>query len=45
MAIGPVTLADHRVVSGFLCEPLAIEGAEDISAHGSWRAWKKASVG
>jgi len=26
-------------VSGFVCEGMAIEGAEDISALGSWRKY------
>jgi allophanate hydrolase len=38
MAIGPVELADGGMVPGFLCEPAAIAGAEDITAAGSWRA-------
>jgi allophanate hydrolase len=37
MAIGPVALADGRTVPGFLCEPSALDDAEDITAAGSWR--------
>jgi allophanate hydrolase len=39
LGIGTVTLADGRTVKGFLCEAHAIEGAEDITAFGGWRAW------
>ena len=38
MVIGSVRLADGARVSGFLCEPAALAGAEDITAHGGWRA-------
>ncbi|WP_367183155.1 amidase family protein [uncultured Cellulomonas sp.] len=37
MAIGPVALADGATVSGFLCEPLALARARDITATGGWR--------
>ena len=39
LGIGTVGLADGRCVKGFLCESYATEGAEDITAFGSWRAW------
>lgn len=39
MCIGTVTLADGREVSGFLVEPYAVEGAEEITHHGGWRAY------
>ncbi|MGA9604252.1 MAG: allophanate hydrolase, partial [Methyloceanibacter sp.] len=39
LAIASLTLADGRTVKGFLCEAYAIEGAEDITAFGGWRAW------
>ncbi len=42
MTIGQVTLSDGSSVAGFLCEPIAIEGAEDISAFGGWLAWRDA---
>ena len=41
MTIGQVRLADGGSVSGFLCEPVATEGAENISAHGGWLAWQR----
>ncbi|CAO3358438.1 allophanate hydrolase [Azospirillum melinis] len=39
MAIGTVTLEDGGTVKGFLCEPIALIGAEDITGHGGWRRW------
>lgn len=39
MALGSVALRDGSVVTGFLCEPAALEGAEDITAHGGWRGY------
>jgi allophanate hydrolase len=39
LAIGTLTLEDGTTVKGFVCEPAAIEGATDITAHGGWRAW------
>ena len=42
LGIGKITLADGRAVSGFLCESHALAGAEEISAHGGWRAFRTA---
>jgi allophanate hydrolase len=42
MALGRVLLEDRRGVVGFLCEPIALRDAEDISAHGSWPAFLRA---
>jgi allophanate hydrolase len=39
MGIGKIVLADASSVCGFLCEPCATEGAEDITAYGGWRAY------
>jgi allophanate hydrolase len=39
MAIGRVELADGTGVPGFLCEPSALDGAEDITSYGGWRAY------
>jgi allophanate hydrolase len=39
MGIGNVELEDGAVVKGFLCEAFALEGAEEITAHGGWRAY------
>jgi allophanate hydrolase len=39
LAIGSVTLADGSVVKGFVAEPRAVDGAQDITALGGWRAY------
>ena len=39
LGIGRVVLADGRDVAGFICEPIATDGAPDITASGGWRAW------
>ncbi len=39
LGLGDVALADGRKVKGFLCEAVAVEGAEDISACGGWRGY------
>lgn len=39
LAIGTVTLEDGSQVKGFVAEPRALEGAEDITALGGWRAF------
>jgi allophanate hydrolase len=39
LAIGTVTLADGSEVKGFVAEPRAMKGAEDITALGGWRAF------
>ena len=39
LAIGTVTLADGSSVKGFVAEPRATAGAEDITALGGWRAY------
>jgi allophanate hydrolase len=39
LAIGTVTLEDGTQVKGFVAEPRAVEGADDITALGGWRAY------
>jgi allophanate hydrolase len=39
LAIGTVMLADGTQVKGFVAEPRALDGAEDITALGGWRAF------
>lgn len=39
LAIGTVTLADGSSVKGFVAEPRAMTGAEDITSLGGWRAF------
>ncbi|MDP2742991.1 MAG: allophanate hydrolase [Hydrogenophaga sp.] len=39
LSIGTLQLADGGSVQGFLCEPLALKGATDITPLGGWRAY------
>nr|WSY56172.1 allophanate hydrolase [Streptomyces sp. NBC_00886] len=39
MALGSVELADGTRVPGFLCEPAALENAEDITTYGGWKPY------
>ena len=39
MALGRIVLGDGSAEIGFLCEPAAVEGAEDVTAYGGWRAY------
>lgn len=39
LGLGSVELADGSWVKGFICEPCGIEGAQDISHFGGWRAY------
>lgn len=39
LAIGTVTLSDGTSVKGFVAEPRALAGAEDITHLGGWRAY------
>ncbi len=39
MVIGSVSLLDGTTVKGFLCEPVALEGATEITHLGGWRAY------
>lgn len=45
LGIGKVELADGRWVSGFICDPWGLEGAQNISELGGWRAWLAAQNG
>jgi allophanate hydrolase len=36
MTLGRVRLDDGSEPTGFLCEAIATDGAQDITAHGSW---------
>jgi allophanate hydrolase len=40
LGIGSIELADGSNAQGFLCEATATAGAEDISHHGGWRAYR-----
>ena len=39
LAIGTLQLADGSSVQGFICEPQALVGAQDITHFGGWRAY------
>jgi allophanate hydrolase len=39
LGVGRVMLADGSEVTGFLCEPYAVEQAREITASGGWRAY------
>lgn len=42
LGLGPVELADGRVVTGFVCTADAVEPARDITSYGGWRSWLSA---
>lgn len=42
LGIGTIKLANGAFVKGFLVEPAALEGAQDISQFGGWRAFMAA---
>ncbi|MDI4657718.1 allophanate hydrolase-related protein, partial [Xanthobacter autotrophicus] len=44
LGLGQVELADGTRVTGFLAEAAALDGAEDITAHGGFRAFMAATV-
>ena len=39
LGIGTIVLSDGRLVQSFICEGHAVQGAEDISAFGSWNRY------
>lgn len=41
LGIGTIQLSDGRSVKGFICEGIAVHGAKNISALGSWRNFLK----
>jgi allophanate hydrolase len=45
LGIGKLELEDGTRVPGFICEGYGIEGAKDITALGSWRAYMKSLSG
>ena len=45
LCIGSIETADGAWVHGFLCEAHAIQGAEDISEWGGWRAYLQSRRG
>ena len=45
LAIGTVSLEDGTEVSGFVCEPRALDGATEITRFGGWRTALGAQAG
>jgi allophanate hydrolase len=43
LAIGNVELDDGAWVKGFVCEPFALQGAQEITHHGDWRSYLAAA--
>ena len=41
LAIGTLELEDGSSVKGFVCEPRALDDAEDITRFGGWRAYRR----
>lgn len=39
LGLGKVELEDGRWLSGFICENYGLQGAQEISSYGGWRAW------
>lgn len=39
LGLGTLELEDGSRVQGFICEPWALQGAQDITRHGGWRAY------
>ncbi|MEQ9447580.1 MAG: allophanate hydrolase, partial [Rhodospirillaceae bacterium] len=44
LCIGTLDLASGRRVKGFLCEESGLDGAEEITSFGGWRAFMAAKV-
>lgn len=45
LGIGTIELSDGTSAKGFLVEPIALTGAEDITAHRGWRAYMQSLAG
>jgi len=41
LGIGTLELEDGSLVKGFLCEPIGLDGACDITGFGGWRAFRQ----
>ncbi|MCD1638770.1 allophanate hydrolase [Pseudomonas stutzeri] len=39
LGLGKVQLADGRWETGFICDAYGLDGAEDITRFGGWKAW------
>jgi allophanate hydrolase len=40
LGIGRTVLSDGSQLAGFVCEPVGVDGATDITAYGGWRAYR-----
>ncbi|GFE87100.1 allophanate hydrolase [Steroidobacter agaridevorans] len=40
LGIGSLELDDGRIVKGFICEPIGLQCARDITSFGGWRAYQ-----
>lgn len=45
LGIGTIELSDGTSAKGFLVEPVALAGAEDITVHRGWRAYMQSLAG
>lgn len=45
LGLGSVELADGTWVHGFICEPVALRDARDITEYGGWRSYVEAGKG
>lgn len=43
LGIGTLELSDGSFVKGFICEPIAVVGAVDITQYGGWRRYQAAN--
>ena len=39
LGIGTLERVDGSMVNGFICEGIAVAGAQDITQYGGWKAW------
>jgi hypothetical protein len=44
LAIGSVQLDSGETVNGFVCEPIAIADAKDITGFGGWRKYRSVEL-
>ncbi|MBX3666112.1 MAG: allophanate hydrolase [Burkholderiales bacterium] len=44
LGLGRIELQDGSWVTGFICEPAALQDAEDITAYGGWRGYMAAGA-
>jgi allophanate hydrolase len=44
LGIGALELEDGTSVKGFLCEPIGLDGARDITEFGSWLAYRQSAA-